>query len=168
MIGTYASGENVNKKKSHQFLRRRSKEPPITYPPLTMRRKEIPNTSSLGRAKPAAGWSTLHHAAKDGSLEVIHTLIQKGSGDLVKLKTSSCGSTALHFAVEGNHLPVVEFLLRHYDIEVNARNHKSQTPLDIACLHKRRSAKTLIKRAGGINVAFDPLSERRASSGLSI
>jgi ankyrin repeat protein len=136
-----------------------------------MRRKELPNSSTkaaLGQAKPAAGLSTLHHAAKNGSLDIIQLLIQKGSGDLVKLKTTSCGSTALHFAVEFNHLPVVEYLLRHHDIEINARNFKSQTPLDIACLHKRRSAKTLIERAGGLNVAFDPLSERRAASGLRI
>ena len=136
-----------------------------------MRRKELPNSSTkaaFGQAKPAAGWSTLHHAAKDGSLEVIQTLIQKGSGDLVKLRTTSCGSTALHFAVEGNHLPVVEYLLRHHDIEVNARNFRSQTPLDVACLYKRRSAKTMLEKAGGLKVAFDPLSERRAPSGLSI
>lgn len=167
MIGGYTSSAP----KTRTFLRRRSKEPAIIYPPLVMRKKQLTN-SRLEEArvgKPTyGGWSTLHHAAKDGSLEIVHTILQKGSGDMVTHKTSSCGSTPLHLAVENDHLPVVEFLLRHHNIEVNARNFKNQTPLDLACLHKRRSAIKMLEKMGGRNLAYDPIQEKRAASGLAI
>ena len=148
------------------FLRRGSrKDMMISYPPLTMRRKELPN-SRLGFSKPV-GWSTLHFAAKEGNMEVVQSIIQKGSGDLVKLR-APCGSTPLHFCVQYNHIPVCEYLLRHHEIEVNARTNEGFTPLDFAYSNKRKRLIALLSQAGGEVNKYDPIAERRASATVQL
>jgi ankyrin repeat protein len=149
---------------TREFLRRgsrRESKMKIEYPKLSMRRKELPH-SKLGFSKPS-GWSTLHFAAKEGNVGIIQGLIQRGSGDLVKLRAHT-GDTPLHLAVQYNHIEVCEYLLRHHETEVNARNIEQETPLDIAYSNKRRRLIAMLTERGGQTFKFDAAAARRAST----
>ena len=149
-----------------EFLRRGSrKDMVITYPPLTMRKKEL-SKSKLGFSKPA-GWSTLHFAAREGNLEIVQSIIQKGSGDLVKLR-ASCGSTPLHLSVQYNHIPVCDYLLKHHEVEVNAKNSEGFTPLDLAYLNKRKRLIAILTQLGGEINKYDPIAEKRARTTVKL
>ena len=49
--------------------------------------------------------------------------------------TNGFGKTALHCAIDMQHLEITELLLNHDDINVNAQSNKGDTPLHIAFKH---------------------------------
>lgn len=61
-------------------------------------------------AQDDAGWLALHLAAESGSLHAIKSLVKAKVN--VNSTDTSYGRTALHFAVEGGHKEIVEFLLK--------------------------------------------------------
>lgn len=46
--------------------------------------------------------------------------------------TDSEGATVLHHAVKSNNLEMVRWLMNHTKIEINAKDHDQQTPLDLS------------------------------------
>src|SRR4051794_15710283 len=68
----------------------------------------------------------LHRAAKEGDLELLNLLIQKGED--VNLK-DNFGSTPIHLACFNGKIDCIEKLLEVKGIELNCRDLFSRTPI---------------------------------------
>ncbi|CAH1789561.1 unnamed protein product [Owenia fusiformis] len=81
-------------------------------------------------------WAPIHYAAWQGHLDVIKVLLVEGhcSPNI----TNSNLSTPLHFASINGRPYVVELLLNHQDIDINARDVENKTAL-MACENVERS-----------------------------
>ena len=108
-----------------------------------------------------------YFAAREGNLEIVQSIIQKGSRDLVKLR-ASCGSTPLHLSVQYNHIPVCDYLLKHHEVEVNYKNSEGFTPLDLAYLNKRKRLIAILTQLGGEINKYDPIAEKRARTTVKL
>jgi ankyrin repeat protein len=84
----------------------------------------------------------LMFASDKGEVEMVKFLLEKG-GD-AKASNAS-GQTALHFAAQNGHRPVVELLLKA-EVNVNALTREAKTPLDLA---QDAAVKVLLIQAGG-------------------
>jgi len=79
----------------------------------------------------------LFRGANLGKLELVQEALNEGA-DVNAVGTS--GSTALIFAVQGNHVDVVEFLLKQDGIDVNFKDKNGRTAYEIAVEKYARSA----------------------------
>lgn len=61
----------------------------------------------LVNMKDKFGWSALHHAARNGNLEICRMLISSGADPAL---INSLGKTALHYAAEHDHLHILTYL----------------------------------------------------------
>ena len=64
------------------------------------------------------------------------------------------GHTALHWAADGGHTPVVVALLEH-SADLNARNRDGSTPLHMACAHSKPEVAVLLCDRGADCMAAD-------------
>ena len=91
----------------------------------------------------------LHKAAKKGNLGFVQWLFRQGGADLDL--PGPRGYTALHFAVEGKHDKVAQWLLEE-GVDVNAATSDSVTPLQMAVWNNDSlSAKLLLDNDAEIN-----------------
>lgn len=91
----------------------------------------------------------IHDAARQGDLAKVKEMLAHTPG-LLHLKTES-GKTPLHFAAEGGHLDVVDFLLSK-GAEVDARNADDETPLHYAAGYSHMDViKRLLEAESNVN-----------------
>ena len=67
-----------------------------------------------------------------GSFETVRLLVDQKLVD--PLARTATGSTGVHLAVKGNHLPLVKYLIEVLNFEVNAKDQFSLTSLHLACI----------------------------------
>jgi len=60
-------------------------------------------------ATDAIGWTALHHAAKNGSLEILHKLLEKGANVGA---TTNKNETCLHLVAKEGHTRAVDYLVK--------------------------------------------------------
>ena len=79
-------------------------------------------------------------ATKAGRRKVVKLLVEKGArvdGRLIAVEdgVAQAGKSLLHVAAMYGHCSVVEYLLDLHDakLDINAQNHKAETPLMLAC-----------------------------------
>ncbi|XP_014230726.1 nuclear factor NF-kappa-B p110 subunit-like isoform X1 [Trichogramma pretiosum] len=90
-----------------------------------------------------SGWAPLHMAAKTGSLDAVKALIKSGAN--VNITDNSYGRSALHIAVDHNHLHIVKFLVENTKIEVNMKNMGGNTALHTAAVKKCEIGEKLVE-----------------------
>jgi len=98
-------------------------------------------------ARPEA--QTLHEALAKGDYGAALKLIEQGAD--IEAKDPGAGASALHYAVMGGRMPIIELLIaRHAD--VNSRTKNGTTPLHTAVLYGRsEAARLLIDNGAEIN-----------------
>jgi cytohesin len=97
--------------------------------------------SSIGYA----GGASLHEAAKNGDIDQINRLIEKGGTvDVIDENTN----TPLYIAVGQGHREVAELLILK-GANVNAIDNKGRTPLDWANYSQHKDLVELLIRHGG-------------------
>lgn len=64
-----------------------------------------------------SGWSALHLAAKAGLLYAVKALIDAGAD--INSIDMTYGRTALHIAVDSNHINIVNYLLTQVNIALH-------------------------------------------------
>lgn len=69
-------------------------------------------------------------AAGKGSLEDVHSLVTDADADVNFVDAD--GNTPLHWAAEGGHVDVVNFLLQQKSITISSENKRVETALDLA------------------------------------
>jgi ankyrin repeat protein len=104
----------------------------------------------------------LHLAAKRGDKDILQTLINAGAAIDVK---SDSGLTLLHQAAMGGSAEGVEHILG-YDVDIEARDNDSMTPLAVACCEANGSDDVVrVLLAAGANTSvidkwgYSPLHE---------
>lgn len=80
----------------------------------------------------------MFYAAREGHLEVGRCLFQSGA-DCDKVDAN--GQTPLYYAVKGVKIEMAEFLLSEGGADINHRDNKNETVMNIA---KRTGKKTII------------------------
>ena len=73
-----------------------------------------------------AAMTPLLLAAEAGNLSLVQLLIQKGANPLL---TDYRGFTLLHFATKSKNPKLVSWILDNLEINVNAKDHATHTPL---------------------------------------
>jgi len=94
--------------------------------------------------------TTLHLAARNGNVDILHLLVENG----VDLDAEDDhGWSALHFAANDGHLPFVEELISRYHVDINARMNDGQTALSLARNHffPHRTVITFLRANGGVD-----------------
>lgn len=80
------------------------------------------------------GTSSLHHAARMGSVSAIELLVHEKAAPLDW--QNDVGSTALHYAAYAGHTDAIKALIKA-GANINAQNYKENTPLHDALLNNR-------------------------------
>ncbi len=101
----------------------------------------------------ADGLTPLLLASKEGHVQVAHELLNEVPSG-VYIGDQDAGNTALHFAAQEGHLPMVELLLAR-GADVNARNNFQQTPLHLAATWNAGSCVDRLLECGADPVAVD-------------
>ena len=91
------------------------------------------------------GQLPLHFAIRDGDLAVAKALIDSGARVNA---TDTSGNISLHIATLNDSTKMIEFLIDN-GAKVNAESNSGMTPLDWALKHNHRSAKIVLRAAGG-------------------
>ena len=104
--------------------------------------------------------TALHHAARNGRLEVIKLLIDQGADPLARTK---CNETPLHWASNSRshraHL-VIEYFVKNKLIDVDERDDNDRTPLHLACLNNFvHSALQLVANGADVRAKDKDLAE---------
>lgn len=94
------------------------------------------------------GQTCLQVAAEGSHLEVINLLLSKGSD--INTMDGKSGRTVLHYAAECNNRPLLEYLLTHYRVKVDARTYGGQTPLMLAQGRGHNSIVQRLMQAGAV------------------
>jgi len=90
----------------------------------------------------------LHFAARDGHLEVVKLLLERGVDPNVR---NNHDSTPLHYAAKKCHVDVARVLLDH-GADPTIRDNKGRTPLDIGSECPEEFIEMLRRRSGGTAV----------------
>jgi len=98
----------------------------------------------------------LHLAAKSGHLDIVTELIKEAPVNEV----DKDNNTALHYAVESNSVPIVEFLLKN-GADISMKNKNNKTPLDLA---KEGNQKVFTFLSQQKNVSVPPVAQSAASA----
>jgi ankyrin repeat protein len=85
------------------------------------------------------GLTLLHHASRDGDLQLIRQLLHEGADVNTQVRSyekrsSEWGNTPLHYAARDGRLDALELLLAS-GADINARNDRGVTPLHRAIKH---------------------------------
>ncbi|OQR96508.1 hypothetical protein ACHHYP_15493 [Achlya hypogyna] len=94
----------------------------------------LPHDEPALRRDLNAGFSLVHIASAQNQVETLATLMKAPALDVNKADPTF-GLTALHIACGSGHLPILQLLLIHRDIDVNAVDKDGRTGLHIACLY---------------------------------
>jgi ankyrin repeat protein len=78
-------------------------------------------------ARDSVGWTALHHAVANGSLQCVKQLVHRENRNLINMVTSN-GDTALHFAAEGGWNDILNILC-DYSASTCSQNASGKTPL---------------------------------------
>lgn len=79
----------------------------------------------------------IYAAARAGSISIVKILLERSNGHIANTVD---GWTLLHSAVLSNHTPMIEFLLEHCYVDVNARTREDVTPFFTAATACREEA----------------------------
>ncbi|XP_067937028.1 transient receptor potential cation channel subfamily A member 1-like [Watersipora subatra] len=109
----------------------------------------------LARGHDEFNHTVLTAAACNGHLEIVDLLLEHGNDTEVSTKYQE---TAMHLACRGNYFQVVELLLQ-YSASVICRNHKDQTPLDVAIECRSQQAAAAIINSNKWQEAMDCVDE---------
>lgn len=90
------------------------------------------------------GITPLHYAAKQGLLLIVQELLLK-LGHVSTCPKDNYGSTPIHNAAENGHLEVVKVLAEHFRHDLNPKDNKNLTPLDIAVKHRNDNVACFLK-----------------------
>ena len=101
----------------------------------------------------------LHDAAEEDRIEDIEALL-RDNPDLDVNWEDGNGWAALHCASIKGHADVVQLLLGHSFIEVNARDNYGQTSFSFGCEFERVSVVQLLQKDPRVNVTLADNSER--------
>mmetsp|Transcript_33904 Transcript_33904/g.64797 ORF Transcript_33904/g.64797 Transcript_33904/m.64797 type:complete len:179 (-) Transcript_33904:459-995(-) len=92
-----------------------------------------------------SGYTPLHYAAREGQLECVNLLIERGAN--VDSKTRAGGATALHRAAYMGHTEIIKSLLRS-GADPNSQDSDGETPLHKASSRGHASAVQELLAAG--------------------
>jgi ankyrin repeat protein len=87
-------------------------------------------------------WTALHWASEYGFIDIVRSLVAYNA-DINKLDSNNW--TPLHFAVENGRLEVAEYLISLPGIELDAKDNKGQTPLDLALKSTLKDSGAIVK-----------------------
>lgn len=94
------------------------------------------------------GPNSIRDAAQRGDIGSARKFLQRG----IKIdERNHNGETALHWAIEGNNKPMVEFLIAN-GADVNAKNDRGHTPLLWADGYVRTEIAALLRKHGAIDI----------------
>jgi ankyrin repeat protein len=95
-------------------------------------------------------YTALHRACHSGHINAARILIKHSNKDQINTKVLKYEYTALHLATLFQHRDIVEELLTHPDIEVNALSNEKYTLLDIAIYYTTNDyIKNILIQYGG-------------------
>jgi ankyrin repeat protein len=127
-----------------------------------------------------AALAPIHVAAQKGLFDVVKLIHEKGfcDGDGLRDLATTNGQTALHFAVERQHLPMVQYLVKEVKCNVNAPTRAGVTPLFTALVNTDEAiaeslAGELVKLGASLsgavtNQGFTPLIAASARGDLPV
>ncbi|KAM9129236.1 cyclin-dependent kinase 4 inhibitor C isoform 1-T1 [Pangshura tecta] len=92
--------------------------------------------------KDSTGFAVIHDVARAGFLDTLQTLLEFNAD--VNIEDNE-GNLPLHLAAQEGHLPVVEFLIKRTESQVQHRNKKGDTAYDLAKLYKRNDVVKLME-----------------------
>lgn len=119
------------------------------------RRTSSSNSMSGGRptlTTSADGLTPLLQAARSGDLVLVNALIIQPGTDILR-RDPVFGQTALHFAIRGGHLGVMQALLMPQlrGSIVNVADNRRNTALHLAAAKSRRMTKVLLESGADVN-----------------
>ena len=130
-------GADVNAKNNRQctalFFAARGPHQPMAAALLA--RGADPNVSGL------SGYTPLHLAVLQGATDLVRTLLEHGANP--SLKEKRLGRTPLHFAAHSALFEIVDLLIQA-DSDLDAKDHRDQTPLLVAMLRSENAR--IVKR----------------------
>ena len=85
----------------------------------------------------------LYVAVRAGSVSITKILLERSNG---RVANTVDGWTLLHSAVLSNHAPMIEFVLEHCHVDVNARTREDSTPFYTAAAIGKEEAMTTLLR----------------------
>ena len=100
----------------------------------------------LGRniePKDAQGLTPLHYACLRGFLEGVKYLASKGAK--VNDKSNTSGDTPLIIASYSGHQDIVKYLLEEKKVNINTKNKKRRTALDLAIISEKREDQNILE-----------------------
>ena len=99
-------------------------------------------------AKDDGGLTALHLAALFSQLDALKILVANRAD--VNAKTSTDGTTPLHWAVQADHisLPLIQYLIDH-GADINAKDKTGSTPMDTAAKNNKGEIVTYLTAHGG-------------------
>lgn len=81
-------------------------------------------------ARTAKGWTPLHIAVARGHFHIVEELVKRGAH--LSILTND-GLTPLHLAAYGNNRHIVEILVNTWVVDIQAKDHRGNTPAHFAC-----------------------------------
>ncbi|CAN0457929.1 unnamed protein product [Ascophyllum nodosum] len=99
------------------------------------------------------GDSALHWASYKGHVQVMSMLVKAGHDPEVE---DSYGQTPLHLAALRGNLEAAEYLVMEAKANVNARDKKNETPLDLALKKKQYAMEIFLRTSGAGQSCFSP------------
>uniref|UniRef100_M4BW39 FYVE-type domain-containing protein n=1 Tax=Hyaloperonospora arabidopsidis (strain Emoy2) TaxID=559515 RepID=M4BW39_HYAAE len=115
-------------------------------------RRAYQSTSRLSSSSTCEGLTPLLQAAKAGDIVLVNALVIQAGTDILR-RDPVFGQTALHFAIRGGHLNVVQALLMPQlrDSIVNIADTRRNTALHLAAAKSRRMTKLLLESGADVN-----------------
>ena len=85
------------------------------------------------------GYTCLAKAAQFNRVGIVHELCSQHP-EIINMKLTSDGSTALHLASQNGHHKIIQALLK-FNADRDIRNNYRRTPLDIALRYEKKEAR---------------------------
>lgn len=111
------------------------------------------NSQRLSVGSTPDGLTPLLQAARSGDIVLVNALVVQSGTDILR-RDPMFGQTALHFAVRGGHLNVVQALLMPHlrGSIVNVADNRRNTALHLAAAKSRRMTKVLVECEADVNL----------------
>jgi len=126
----------------------------LTYPITDEERQNVPQSHQLVHRMPQdmsiknyEGETCLHLAACVGHTNLVHFLVNSCHADINSQEGKS-GRTILHQAVENNNSPLVQYLLQHPGVDLEALTYDLSTPLQLACGRRHANVMSMLIQSG--------------------
>jgi len=94
----------------------------------------------------------LHHAAKNGHLEICKILLENDKHSILNLINED-GLNALHFAAESGNLEICKLFLEKNNVDVNSASFAGNTPLHFASNNNFLEICKLLVEKKGANIS---------------